>query len=147
MTEEQQGFLLEPAGGRPVADATARELLRKLRDLNLVGSPVELAGGDRVSIAGCLSLDRPVEDELHYLLRSPDGDERILAIAWRDRRLELEVSAGSGPEPRRTRCALLDDEHGRATAPELKARIDPGSANPREVEHFLRRLVRGALAA
>jgi len=128
--------------------AQARALLRKLRDLNLTASPVQIDPRLRVSIEGCLTLDAPVESQLRYRLRFADGrGSRVLGIECEPGRLRLALSDPNGSEAPCVRSfdLLADGEHG-AAVPELRARIDPEVALEREVEHFLRRLVRAACA-
>lgn len=126
----------------------AREILRRIRDLNLTAARVTIAAGLRVSVDGCATLDEPVEHALAYHLRVCGGPEHLLQIAWERGALELTLSDRSGaPIAEGRRVELLSDGRGRATAPRILARIDPSRAGRREVEHFLRRLVRGAYAA
>lgn len=148
-TSELETSELGAAGDRPTLDpAQARSLMGKLRDLNLTACTLEVEGGRRVSIDGCLSVDRPVEGELRYLLRDGEGTERVLGIRLDESRLHLSLAPrGGGDEPRERDVALHSDDEGRATVPELLARMDPESSDCREVEHFLRRLVRGVYAA
>lgn len=120
----------------------ARTLLRKLRDLDLRAARVEIHGSLSVRIDGCLSADVPIEGAVRYRLREEGGAEHVLEIAWQKGELELGL-VGAG-EVRRRRFALLVDDSGRAAVPTLGARMDPDSAGRREVEHFLRRLVRSA---
>jgi hypothetical protein len=131
---------------RPLAAEAARQLLRKLRDLNLTGSQVAVDHHTRVSIDGCLSLDVPAESSLRYRLRLPGGPVRVLSISWRPSTLSLSLAdAGGRGEVCSLESPLVADGRGRAVAPAIAARIDPSSAGEREVEHFLRRLVRGVL--
>ena len=134
----------QPRGGAPrsLPAERARTLLRKLRDLDLRARRVEVHGGLLVRIDGCLSADVPVEDAVRYRLAVLGGGERVLGIRWREGELELELSGEGGPRLRR--IELLLDDAGRAAAPAIGARMDPDSASRREVEHFLRRLLRSA---
>jgi hypothetical protein len=125
----------------PLAAGQARTVLRKLRDLDLRGARVEINGSLKVGVSGCLSPDSPVSGELRYRLEVPEEDERWLAIAWENGVLALTLTDGERQLASR-RIALLEDPEGRASAPEVAARMDPENAGPREVEHFLRRLVR-----
>lgn len=139
--------LAHGANGSALDAARARELLRRLRDLNL-SALVRVAGGRRVAIEGCLSLDHPIDEELRYALCVQDRSAQVLSIGWSDGLLHVGLSDPSTRD--RTfslDVPLLCDAEGRATAPELQARIDPESTDPREVEHFLRRVVRRAFAA
>ncbi len=124
-----------------LAAEQARTVLRKLRDLDLRGARVEINGSLKVGVSGCLSPDSPVSGKLRYRLEVPEADERLLSIAWQDGVLALSLTDGERELAAR-RIALLEDPEGRASAPEVAARMDPESAGPREVEHFLRRLVR-----
>lgn len=146
---------LDPSGSRAdvgplrlLSACDARTLLGKLRDLNLRDERLEVTRGHTVDVAGCLSLDAPSNDGLRYLLREKNGAERVLEITWQSGALEivLDPGSGNGAVPPR-RVPLLADLEGRAAAPEIRARVDPRSTNPREVEHFLRRLVRAAFAS
>jgi hypothetical protein len=131
-----------------LSSAAARALLRKLRDLNLTASPVQIDPQLRVSIEGCLTLDAPVESQLRYRLRLADGrGSRVLGIECEPGRLRLSLCDPSGAEAPRVRSfELVADGPQGAAVPELRARIDPEGALEREVEHFLRRLVRAACA-
>ncbi len=131
----------------PLAPAGARQLLRKLRDLDLTAARILVSGGERVDVGGCLSRDDPADSALSYRLTVPGGAARRLEIAWNDGALHLVLADERGVPlaPART-VALVSDAAGRATAPELRARVDPAAADGRQFEHFLRRLVRGAFA-
>lgn len=121
----------------------ARTLLRKLRDLNLFAGPVAVTRDLEVMIAGCLSLDGPAESGVRYRLRTRDGAEGQMEISWDDSSLELSAI---GPQQRMQkkclRVRLSCDRNGRAFARELGARVSPDSCDERELEHFLRRVVR-----
>lgn len=135
-----------PTAPRPFSAEGTRTLLRKLRDLNLTGSQVAVDHRTRVSIEGCLSLDVPAESSLRYRLRLPGGLVRVLSISWRPSSLLLSLADLQGRGVLRSlESPLVDDGSGRAVALAVSARIDPSSAGEREVEHFLRRLVRGVL--
>lgn len=121
----------------------ARSLLRKLRDLNLVGSRVSIQPGVDVAIRGCLSLDSPVERGVRYRLQDHHG-ERVLSLSICEGGLEIKLS---GPAERRLEIELTLDGSGRAAAPGLVARLDVEQSDPRAFEHFLRRVVRGVYAA
>jgi hypothetical protein len=130
-----------PSDGALPADR-ARTLLRRLRDLNLVAGPVALTREAFVTIAGCLSLDGPAEAGVRYLLRSLDGTERTLEIGWNGQGLVLSM-AGPGPGDLRTlRAPIACDDAGRACVPAIGARVRPDTTDRRELEHFLRRVVR-----
>lgn len=142
------GSALDPGrSGARLEPAQARELLRRLRDLNL-SALVRVAGGRRVAIEGCLSLDHPIDEELRYALNVQGDSAHVLSIGWREGLLHVALSDSSTRDLSFSLAfPLWCDEAGRATAPELQARIDPESTDPREVEHFLRRVVRRAFAA
>lgn len=120
----------------------ARTLLRRLRDLNLTASPVAITRDAWVVIAGCLSLDGPAESGVRYLLRHRDGSERLLEIGWHDTTLTLSLEGARPNERRDMRVQVTCDRRGRACARAIGARVTPESTNPRELEHFLRRVVR-----
>ena len=121
----------------------ARSLLRKLRDLNLSTGPVAITRDLAVFLGGCLSLDFPAESGVRYRLRTTDGREGLLEIAWGQKGLEI---GAVGPQPfaprGALRVALREDRRGRAYARELGARVFPDTCDRRELEHFLRRVVR-----
>ena len=131
------------ASSTPLLSADrARTLLRRLRDLNLIAGPVALTREAFVTIAGCLSLDGPAEAGVRYLLRFVDGSERTLEIGWNGAGLVMSVH-GPGPSDARTlRVAVGCDSDGRACAPAIGARVRPDTTDRRELEHFLRRVVR-----
>ncbi len=129
-----------------ISPAGMRALLRKLRDADLHKRHIAVAGGRRVSIEGCLSLDSPVEQALRYLLRWPDGSEEVLWLAAHGDALDVWLSDPLGRElSERHKIALTRDENGRTTAADWRARINLESAGIRELDHFLRRFVRGML--
>jgi hypothetical protein len=95
-----------------------------------------------VVVAGCLSMDGPAENGVRYLLRGVGGRDGLLEIGWADGALCLSMSpAMSGPIRARS-FVVTCDQKGRACVPLLGARVDPESRDPRELEHFLRRMVR-----
>lgn len=117
-----------------------RTLLRRLRDLNLVSGPLALDGARSAELAGCLSLDAPVEQGVRYALVE-QGTRSVLELAWRAERFEIAI-AGPGARPRRLALEASLDPQGRACVPFLRARVGPESRDRRELEHFLRRVVR-----
>lgn len=124
-----------------------RELLRRLRDLDLHAPRTSLSGGGRVQIDGCLSRDAPVETSLRYLIHVQGEPDHVLEISGEEGRLELEVrERGASDVIRRVTCPLLTDPEGRATIPGIRARVHAESTDARELEHFLRRLVRASFA-
>ncbi|MBL8862496.1 MAG: hypothetical protein JNK02_10860 [Planctomycetes bacterium] len=120
----------------------ARTLLRRLRDLNLVAGPVALSREACVTIAGCLSLDGPAEAGVRYLLRFVDGSERTLEIGWNGAGLVMSVAGPGSSDLRTLRVPIACDREGRACVPAIGARVKPDTTDRRELEHFLRRVVR-----
>jgi len=132
----------------PLSGAQARCLLRHLRDLNLTSERVEIGSEHTVYVEGCLSLDSPIERMLLYRLRTPEEGELSLVIRWDGDALLLSlVPPSGGPAERERKIALFSHDERWVTAPELRARVDPESNEPRQLEHFMRRLVRGVYAA
>lgn len=123
----------------------ARTLLRRLRDLNLVAGPVALSREAFVSIAGCLSLDGPAEAGVRYLLRFVDGTERTLEIGWNGAGLVMSVLGPGSADARTLRVPVGCDVDGRACVPAIGARVRPDTTDRRELEHFLRRVVRAVV--
>lgn len=141
---------IDPAGGpsappQPVSERAARTVLRKLRDLDLRTRHLLVQSG-RVGLEGCMSPDAPVEEGLAYRLRLADGSSARLDLSWRGGALELGLE-GAGARDGQQRVELVTDELGRALAPSIRARMHPEACDRREVEHFLRRLVRAAFRA
>lgn len=120
----------------------ARTLLRRLRDLNLNAGPVAVTRDLWVVIAGCLSLDGPAETGVRYLVRLSDGRESLLEIGWRDAQLQLSLVGGSAADRREVSAKVTCDRRGRACVRGIGARVTPESTDQRELEHFLRRVVR-----
>jgi hypothetical protein len=127
----------------------ARALLRKLRDLNLSSGPVATGRRAFVELAGCLSLDAPVEKGVRYRVQRSDGKTNLLEIVWNEG--ILSVAAGDlspllppdrTPPMKRLEAPVTCDRRGRACAPLLGARVDPESCDRRALEHFLRRVVK-----
>lgn len=125
----------------PLHPERARLLLQKLRDLNLCAERIEVGPGTAVELLGCSSLDQPVEGGLRYRVRCGDGQQEALEFGLESAGLRLCRSSAGRPEEAQ-RILLVGNGSGPLTAPELKARIDPEQAGPREMTHFLRRLVR-----
>jgi len=135
-------------GPTPLSGARARCLLRHLRDLNLTSERVEIGSEHTVYVEGCLSLDSPVERLLLYRLRTQEQGELSLAIRWDGDALQLSLAPPAGGPAERERTVELFAQGARwVTAPELRARVEPESSEPRQLEHFMRRLVRGVYAA
>lgn len=120
--------------------SSARELLRRLRDLDLHAPHVRVRGDLAVSVDGCTSLDTPVEHGVRYRLVGSDGDAHVLSIRIDGPDLMLALDG------EHMCVALRVDDAGRAAARELSARLAE-SDGARGVEHFLRRIVRGVFAA
>lgn len=132
---------------RQMAPAQARTMLRKLRDLNLAASKVAIDHDHTVSIDGCLSLDGPVEQGVRYRVRLQDGAEYILALRWTSQQLEIQLRGPERSQRRSLSTEFMCDATGRATSASLRVRVNPAHADGREIEHLLRRIVRGAFAA
>lgn len=131
----------------PIPADKARALLRKLRDLNLSAGPIAITRRVHVAIAGCLSLDGPAEAGVRYRLRAPDGSEGTLEIAGCPSGLAFSVIGPSAlPRVRSLRVEVTCDHLGRACARTLGARVSPETCDARELEHFLRRVVRALMS-
>lgn len=130
----------------PITERDERALLQKLRDLNLGACDVDVGAGMRVRIEGCLSVDAPVERGVLYGLRRSDGRGEVLSLAFRAGRLILTRGPsdhGRGDAGREElETDVFADRFGRLSVPELRARLDLGGDAPRELERFLRRIVR-----
>lgn len=124
----------------------ARSILRKLRDLDCRLGYIDVTSDLRVRVAGCVAPDAPVESSLRYRVHVDGRGEHVLEIVWDAGMLELRLHAegedANGTESRRV--PLLADPDGRASAPDIRARMHPESTDELEVERFLRRLVRAA---
>ncbi len=126
----------------------ARSLLRKLRDLNLSAGPVAISRDFAVFLAGCLSLDFPAESGVRYRVRTTDGREGLLELTLGAKGLELTAIGPQPFAPRGSvRVALREDRQGRAFARELGVRLTQDTSDCRELEHFLRRVVRTVFRA
>lgn len=126
-----------------------RSLLRRLRDLNLTACQISLGHGRHVSVAGCSSLDQPVERGVRYRLRPVDGagEEIVLSIAARESMLHVALDDARLSGGLRTRSSSLTrDSAARLVAPAFRARLS-ADPTPRELEHFLRRIVRTTFTA
>lgn len=134
-----------------LSERDARTLLQKLRDLNLLGCAIEVGACERVRLEGCLSLDAPVERGVRYRLRRGDGRTEVLSLAFSAGRLWLARAAECMEHADESRAGFgaeaFADRFGRVAVPELGARIDLGFLAPRELEHFLRRVVRSSFRA
>lgn len=135
---------------QPAATAEAvRALLRMLRDLNLTSSTVAIAKELCVCVDGCLSVDSPALTPLRYRLRLSNGLERVLRVEQpSEDALTLVLADAQGcVDGQAVQVPLRRDERERITAPTIGARLRLVDASAREVEHFLRRVVRGAFRA
>ena len=130
----------KPVPGTGPSGEKIRTLLRRLRDLNLVTGRLALGGDRSAALEGCLSLDAPVEQGVRYALIE-GGKRAVLELVWRSERLEIAIG-GPGATPRRLALEASLDRQGRACVPSLRARVGPESRDRRELEHFLRRVVR-----
>jgi hypothetical protein len=129
-----------------LAQDRTRVLLRKLRDLNLSAGPIAVTPGARVALAGCASTDDPAERGVRYRMRLGDGSDGTLEIHGRPEGLELRLCGPRGAAERRLLVAVTCDRLGRACARALGARVVPETHDARELEHFLRRIVRTLLS-
>ena len=133
---------------RTLSQDKARTLLRKLRDLNLSAGPIAVGPRARVVLAGCLSTDAPAEGGVRYLVRLDDGSEGHLEIRSSTTGLDLELTRkDAAASARRLHADVTCDRAGRACSRSLGARVSPESCDPRELEHFLRRIVRALFRA
>lgn len=141
--EMTNGSVIRPNGR--ISPEQCRVLLRRIRDLNLGHCGIDVAPGERVQVSGCISVDHPVELGVRYIVQGSDGVERILAIHCDDGHLRLHLRRDRRPDSpivEELGVELGCDGLGRLSAPELAARIDLDASEAREVEHFLRRIVR-----
>ncbi|MFT5288467.1 MAG: hypothetical protein ACI8QS_001774 [Planctomycetota bacterium] len=137
-----------PAAGQTsgIPQRSARAILRKLRDLDLRVRGLLVDSNSCVQLEGCLCPDAPIEEGLTYRLRLDDGSSASLDLAWVQGALQLSLEGAQNLNQTR-RVEFVTDDRGRATAPTIQARMHPDACDPREVEHFLRRLIRAAFAA
>ena len=132
--------------GAALPPARARTLLAKLRDLDLRTARISIATGLDVALDGCSTPDVSAGRPLHYRLSSCRGDARLV-LRLEDGCLVVERRDAEGRALGRREVRLRGGGSGLVTVPEISARIDPERAGPREVERFLRRVVRSAFAA
>lgn len=129
-------------------DRDARALLQRLRDLNLGACAIDVSLQERVRLEGCLSADAPVERGVHYRLRRSDGRAEVLSLECRAGRISIARGSDFHGRENQTTSELTTeifaDRFGRVAVPELGARLDLWSIEVRELEHFLRRLVRAS---
>ena len=126
---------------RYLSEDKARTLLRRLRDLNLTSDPIALDARARVALRGCVSSDEPAETGVRYRVHFDDGREELLEI--RSRREGFEVRLPG----HRLDVQVTCDRQGRACARAAGARVAPETNDARELEHFLRRIVRAVCAS
>ncbi len=131
------------ASGLP--QRSARAILRKLRDLDLRVRGLLVDSSCCVQLEGCLCPDAPIEEGLTYRLRLSNGSPANLELAWVQGALQLSLQGDENLRQTRRVDFVLDD-CGRATAHTIQARMHPDACDRREVEHFLRRLIRAAFA-
>ena len=130
-------------GNSTLSGDKARGLLRRLRDLNWTSGPVALTRQHTVRIAGCTSLDAPVEQGVRYRAQNASGDPCLLEIRWTGEALEILAFELNPSQPvRRLSIGMVCDRKGRICAREIAARVSLESGSTRELEHFLRRVVR-----
>lgn len=122
-----------------------RALLAKIRDLDLHASRIAVATGLNVSLLGCSTPDSAAGRPLRYRLSSCHGDEQ-LELRQRGSTLEIDRLNTEGQCVDTRLVALTGGDQGTLTAAEISARIDPEQAGPRDVERFLRRIVRSVFA-
>jgi hypothetical protein len=135
--------VIRPSGS--VNSEQVRLLLQRFRDLNLGPCGIDVAQGSRVVIEGCLSLDHPVELGVRYGVRDEAGHGHVLSILWDESQLDISLSDGDLPQAREVEHLDVDlgtDDLGRISAPLLGARLNVEQSDARDVEHFLRRIVR-----
>ncbi|MFT7671375.1 MAG: hypothetical protein ACI8X5_004093 [Planctomycetota bacterium] len=145
ITSVENISVIRPNG--TISPEQARKLLRSFRDLNLGPCGIEVGDNERVTVAGCLSLDHPVELGVRYSLREDDGIERVLGIQWSAGHLTIQLTAGSAYDSaldQEFEVKLGCDGLGRISAPDLGARLNLTSSEAKDIEHFLRRIVRAA---
>ena len=130
---------------RYLSEEKTRALLRKLRDLNLSAGPIALTSRARVELAGCASTDAPAESGVRYRMRLEDGRDGLLEIRAQPAGLEVRLSGADGE--RRLALLVTCDRQGRACARAVGARVAPETTDARELEHFLRRIVRAVFAS
>ena len=134
---------------RDLNAALARDVLRRLRDMSIGPCAIEVTPHERVELAGCTSRHEPVERGVRFELGRGDGRRELLTLGWRNGTLDVQIGGAAGrfgAPARRFFVELACDRHGRIVAPAIRARLDPRHPAPRELEHFLRRLVRSACA-
>jgi hypothetical protein len=128
----------------PIA-SHARELLRRLRDRNLAARRVAVRNGLAVSFGGCTSMDAPAEGGVRYRLGVEALELELELGSIADGGLEISLrEPGGRPNGPALRVDLGLDGERRVVSRAMGARIDVESAGERELDHFLRRVVRTA---
>lgn len=130
---------------RKISGEQARRLLQRFRDLNLGPCGIDVSRSARVTVAGCLSVDHPVEGGVRYRVQEAEGEEQVLAIHWEEGQLVLRLRSRSDNRAlvqEEIEVELGCDGLGRVAAPQLGARLHLDRTEPRDIEHFLRRIVR-----
>ncbi|MDF1799518.1 MAG: hypothetical protein P1V81_10110 [Planctomycetota bacterium] len=126
----------------------SRQILSKLRDLNLSAERLRLADGRRIDIRGCLNPDQPTSERIWYRLGLDADTERLLGIDLAEGRLRLSLGISAElPSERSRYLNLVPDALGRACSPALEACLDPDTSDSDEVQGFLRGLVLACLPA
>lgn len=124
--------------------ARVRTLLRRLRDLNLAAR-IAVRPGCSVSLAGCTSIDAPVEQGVRYRLLDPSGGEATLGLRPGPSGIQVWLRDASGERVLEVPC--VQDDLGRTALPRLAARVPDGATDPRAYARVLRRVVRQLYAA
>lgn len=135
--------VIRPTG--TVSDEQARRLLRRIRDLNLGPAGIEVSDHGRVVVDGCLSIDAPVEGGVRYRLQD-GGVERLLLLCCEGSLLRIRLGSEDSGAANELGVQLSCDGLGRVSALELGARLHLEQAGARDIEHFLRRIVRAVYA-
>ena len=126
----------------------SRQILAKLRDLNLSAERLRLADGRRIDIRGCLNPDLPTSERIWYRIGLADDTEHLLGIDLSEGRLRLSLGTSSElPSERSRYLNLATNEEGRAFSTAFEASIDPDTTDSDEVMGFLRELVLACLPA
>jgi len=117
-----------------------RMLLRKLRDLNLTVRRLAVAKDSWVRLSGCLSVDRPIESGVSYRLTSDTGAEYTLELLPGE--TELIVNLAGSDRSHSIAVPFELEAEGILRSDELAARVDATTVERRDLEHFMRRIVR-----
>ena len=135
-----QQALPESTAGLPAE--RLRCVLRKLRDLNLSGERITVDAETSVVVDGCTSLDQSPERTLRYRIRVEGSEPESLEITLGDGDLRVERHTSAAQRITVRHLRLEGGADGPATSPDLHVRLDPEHAGSRDVERFLRRVVR-----